>query len=157
MHFLENFFVDFEHLSPHPRSWNKLSPSLSFPPFLSFYIRSVWSLSPKFFLSTSLFPVSPSLSSLMLPQLQFPGSYPLLPPHLPLPPFASSLTPSVGELHSTSRPLMDDEWSKGCERTESALLPFPCLAILPPSSTGKKSTRAISPRENTLAASQCIP
>lgn len=30
-----------------------------------------------------------------------------------------------GELHSTSGPLMDDEWSKGCECTESALLPSP--------------------------------
>lgn len=29
MDFLENFFVNFEHLSPHPKSWNKLSPPLS--------------------------------------------------------------------------------------------------------------------------------
>lgn len=47
---------------------------------------------------------------------------------------------------------MDDEWSKGCECTESALLPFPCPSpghsphparLL---TTRKKSTRAFSPR-----------
>lgn len=64
------------------------------------------------------------------------------------------------ELHSTSRPLMDDEWSKGCECTESALLPSPFVPPPPAShrlTIEKEIDASVSPRGNTLSASQCIP
>lgn len=48
------------------------------------------------------------------------------------------------ELHSTSGPLMDDEWPKGCECTESALLPSP----FPPAFLPLPSCLAVSVHES---------
>lgn len=75
------------------------------------------------------------------------------------------------ELHSTSGPLMDDEWSKGCECMESALLPFlspPAFSLSPhtrlrvSSESEKEKEREdrcinVSPRRSTPAASRYMP
>jgi len=56
---------------------------------------------------------------------------------------------------------MDDEWSKGYECMESALLPFPfCLVLflfVPLVRSRERNRNERSPRQNTLATSQYIP
>lgn len=85
----------------------------------------------------------------------------------PLQPFSLVPLTSYRELHSKSRSLMDDEWSKGCECMESALLLSSSvsrslslsLSLFVPSARPRqeRNRNERSPRENTLAASRYIP
>lgn len=115
-------------------------------------MRSAASLFPKFFL-----PPPPSLS---LPISLYPSSH-TSPASIPgtLSSSTICLVPLVflvGELHSTSWPLMDGEWSKGCESALSVHSRPSRLAILPfLSSTThdkKEIDASVSPRKDTLVS-----